>query len=221
LQQNGWNWKRMRFKGNKVWVALDENGKPFVKEGKWRIKYQLEQEYEYWVRPQGVKPLSSSKSPAENKDKIRPTTQPFSVRGATNDNNDKDTICIYTDGASSGNPGPSGIGVVIRYQGMQKEISRFIGTATNNYAELEAIRVALEQIKNKNLPVRIFTDSNYAYGVLALGWKARKNRDLIEAIKKNLRRFKDIEICKIKGHADEAGNIRADLLATSAVTNAD
>ncbi|MEA3417444.1 MAG: RNase H family protein, partial [Thermodesulfobacteriota bacterium] len=52
------------------------------------------------------------------------------------------TISIYTDGASSGNPGPSGIGILLRFKDHEKEISRNIGTATNNIAELEAIKTA-------------------------------------------------------------------------------
>ncbi|MBU4419678.1 MAG: ribonuclease HI, partial [Proteobacteria bacterium] len=41
-------------------------------------------------------------------------------------------ICIYTDGASSGNPGPSGIGILLLYGDHEKEISKYIGPATNN-----------------------------------------------------------------------------------------
>jgi ribonuclease HI len=93
-------------------------------------------------------------------------------------------ICIFSDGASSGNPGPSGIGVLLRFGKHEKEISEYIGTATNNIAELKAIEAGLLAVKNTDLPVRIFTDSNYAYGVLALGWKARANRQIVESIKK-------------------------------------
>jgi ribonuclease HI len=41
-------------------------------------------------------------------------------------------VHVYTDGASSGNPGPSGIGVLLRYGGHEKEVSTYIGIATNN-----------------------------------------------------------------------------------------
>jgi ribonuclease HI len=54
---------------------------------------------------------------------------------------------IYTDGASSGNPGPAAIGAVIRDgQGrVISRISRRIGRATNNQAEYRAIIAALEE----------------------------------------------------------------------------
>ncbi|MEJ2658376.1 MAG: ribonuclease HI, partial [Desulfobacterales bacterium] len=126
-------------------------------------------------------------------------------------------ICIYTDGASSGNPGPSGIGVFLRFGDYEKEISKYIGIATNNIAELEAIRTGLLAVKNTDLPVRVFTDSKYAYGILAQGWKARKNQDIITSIKKILLNFNDLKFIKVKGHRGVEGNERADALATSAI----
>ena len=129
----------------------------------------------------------------------------------------KDSVCIYTDGASSGNPGPSGIGIVLRFGKLEKEISKYIGIATNNIAELEAIRTGLLAIKSTKLPVRIFTDSRYAYGVLTLGWKARKNQGIINSIKNTLLKFNDLKFIKVKGHAGHEENERADFLATSAI----
>jgi ribonuclease HI len=67
--------------------------------------------------------------------------------------------------------------------------------------------------------VRIFTDSNYAYGVLVLGWKARKNQKLIMSIKNLMSAFKNIKLIKVKGHEGLEGNERADFLATSAIKN--
>lgn len=132
----------------------------------------------------------------------------------------ENTICIYTDGASSGNPGPSGIGVLLRFGKHEKEISKYIGPATNNIAELEAIKTGLSKIKKTDLSVKIFTDSRYAYGVLTLGWKAKKNQALIKSIKNLLLKFSDIKFIKVKGHAGNEGNERADFLATSAIKKA-
>jgi ribonuclease HI len=138
---------------------------------------------------------------------------------------DKETLCdntifIYTDGASSGNPGPSGIGILLRFKDHEKEISRNIGTATNNIAELEAIKTALLELKHYNYPVRVFTDSSYACGVLTLGWKARKNKELINSIKKLISKFSNLRLIKVKGHNGFAGNEKADFLATSAIRRA-
>jgi ribonuclease HI len=214
------NWKRMQFKKNKVWLATDRNQKPVVKNGKVLIKYQTGQDYEYWVNPENIKSIdsveletkkSTGSSPKKLKTKLKPKIESL-------DHTDyKDSVCIYTDGASSGNPGPSGIGILLRFGEHEKEISQYIGIATNNIAELEAIRTGLLSIKDTERPVRIFTDSRYAYGVLTLGWKAKKNQDLIKSIKDILLKFKDRKIIKIKGHAGHEGNERADFLATSAI----
>ena len=126
-------------------------------------------------------------------------------------------IKIYTDGASSGNPGPAGIGVLLIFQENTKKISRFIGHATNNIAELTAIKVALEELKRTDIPVRIFTDSSYSIGLLTLGWKPKKNQELVEEIKGLIRKFKDIGFIKVKGHAGIEENEIADKLAVSAI----
>lgn len=128
------------------------------------------------------------------------------------------SICIFTDGACSGNPGPAGIGAILYFGEQKKEISRYIGIATNNIAELEAIKTGLLAIKNRKLPVKIFTDSSYAYGVLYLGWKARKNIGLIGSIKKLISTFSRLTIFKVKGHAGLEGNEIANRLATQAVS---
>ena len=52
---------------------------------------------------------------------------------------------IYSDGASSGNPGKSGIGAVVTVGGRAYELSRFIGVTTNNVAEYTALIAALEK----------------------------------------------------------------------------
>jgi ribonuclease HI len=202
-------WKRMRFKKNKIWLAVDNTGKPLEKEGKVLIKYQLDQPHEYWVRSNNVRPVDSDPPAAEMSEKVKPVAQA----------NGQKKVWVFTDGASSGNPGPSGIGVVLRFGEHAKEISEYIGVATNNVAELKAIQKGLSALKNKNLPVRIFTDSSYAHGVLVLGWKAKANNQLVESIKKSMKKFKNLQIIKVRGHTGDKGNERADFLATSAIKN--
>lgn len=222
------NWKRMVFKKNKVWLATDKDQKPITKNGKVLIRYQLDQDYEYWVLSKNIKPIDSlkkekktekAKKSAGKSSKQKTTTKPPETDFADEKIRD-DAIYVYTDGASAGNPGPSGIGVVLRFGKHEKEISRYIGDTTNNVAELEAIRSGLMAVKNTNLPVRVFTDSRYAYGVLTQGWKAKKNQNIIESIKKILSKFNDLKIIKVRGHVGIEGNERADFLATSAIKNA-
>ena len=210
MEKDNPEWKRMRFKKNKVWLSVDSAGNALEQDGKVLIKYQLDQPHEYWVRKSNIKPLETKpvKTQQSEKDTVKAKS------------GNRKEICIFSDGASAGNPGPSGIGVVLRFGEHEKEISEYIGLATNNIAELKAIQAGLRALKNTDLPVRIFTDSNYAYGVLALGWKVRANREMVESIKKLMAKFKNLEPTKVKGHAGDEGNERADFLATSAIKQA-
>ena len=218
-------WKRMRFKKNKVWLAVDLAGEPIVQNDKVLIKYQLDQDYQYWVNPAAIRPLDSP--PADRFEKQNKTlngSAPKQVKhspetAAETAGDNKDAICIFTDGASSGNPGPSGIGIVLRYGKHQKEISEYIGMTTNNVAELKAIEKGLKAVKNPDLPVKLFTDSNYAYGILALGWKERKNKDIVASIRKIISKFTNLTFIKVKGHAGDEGNERADFLARNAINS--
>ncbi|MCJ7774107.1 MAG: ribonuclease HI [Desulfobacterales bacterium] len=223
MPENEIRWNRVAFKKNKVWMAIQKDDSPLEENGKVLIKYQRDQDYEYWVHKNSIQPLDSLDSKANNSNKIsrKETTKQHSkieqTAGLQEDRSCADTICVYTDGASSGNPGPAGIGVLLCYEKHEKEISKYIGIATNNIAELEAIRVGLLEIKNTNLPVKVFTDSSYAYGVLVQGWKAKKNIELVDQIKRILPRFKNLKLLKVKGHAGHKGNEKADFLATSAI----
>ena len=59
-------------------------------------------------------------------------------------------IVINTDGGSRGNPGPAGIGAVIREDAITlAEVSSYIGEQTNNFAEYEALIQALEVLHEK------------------------------------------------------------------------
>ena len=202
---------------------MDSKGMPISKDSKVLIKYQIKQDYEYWVNKKNVRPLDSppptSLHPKKSKHQKKKVRKGKKAAGGTpwNEAEYKDKICLFTDGASSGNPGPSGIGVLLRYGEHEKEISKYIGNATNNIAELNAIKVGLSSLKHTDIPVRLFTDSNYAYGLLGLNWKPKKNQELVGSIKKIMARFKDLQIIKVKGHSGHPGNERADYLATSAI----
>jgi len=216
----------MRFKQNKVWVAIAPGGQMKEKQGKVLIKYQLNQEYEYWVNKSSIRPIEPNDDDKKGKTRQaepRPKSvkQPSTPRESENDSlpDDAPVVRIYTDGASSGNPGPSGIGVVLSFGSHEKEISRHIGMATNNIAEIEAIRTGLSAMKATDMPVRIYTDSSYALGVLTRGWRVKKNNELINETKALMAAFKNLKIFKVKGHAGIEGNERANKLATDAVSS--
>jgi len=239
LTDHAAQWERKRFKGNKVWMAMDSQGRPLMNKNKVLIKYQMDQSYQYWVNadkigdliPEAARNVSASPSDqtAANKTKPRRTAPsknnaPSAKAGKTQkikpaqaQQPEAPIIHVYTDGASSGNPGPSGIGVLLQYGSHEREISRYIGTATNNIAELLAVKTALEAIKRTDRPVRLYTDSSYVHGLLTSGWKAHKNRQLVNEIRQLCTRFSSLELIKVKGHGGNEGNEKADHLATSAI----
>lgn len=207
----------MMSKGHKVYLCVDEQGEPVVRDNKVLIKYQINHDYEYYVPAEAVQPIDPNQL---KKKKGKPASKKARVSSETVSPTPEDgVITIYTDGASSGNPGPSGIGVYFRYGDKEKEISEYIGNATNNIAELTAIEVALKSLKKTDIPVRLYTDSKYCYGLLMLGWKAKMNKDLVDELRVLMKRFKDIKLLKVEGHAGVPGNERADLLARSAIEN--
>ena len=92
----------------------------------------------------------------------------------------KNKAIIYTDGGSRGNPGPSALGIVIEDERgkILKEYSHFLGEATNNQAEYEAVIFALQkakQLKIRELEIR--TDSELI-GRQLLGEYKIKDSDL-------------------------------------------
>lgn len=127
-------------------------------------------------------------------------------------------LIAYTDGACTGNPGPAGLGVVLIDGASRRELSKYLGRATNNIAELtaieEALLIAVDAVER---PFVIHTDSQYSIGVLSQGWKAKANQELIARIKLALKRFSLLELRYVKGHAGIPDNERADELARAAV----
>ena len=129
-------------------------------------------------------------------------------------------ISIYTDGACSGNPGPAGSGVVVVQNDIiVHEISQSLGIGTNNIAELTAIKLALEFLKDHHsTSITIYTDSTYSIGILTKNWKAKANVELVGSIRQLMKPFKRLKLTHVKGHSGHPGNERADLLAVKGST---
>lgn len=133
-----------------------------------------------------------------------------------------DTVLAFTDGACTGNPGPAGSGAVVRLpDGRVFERYAALGAGTNNIGELTAIRLALDLMKESGVDpsssVFLFTDSQYALGVLTKGWKAKANVELIASIKSALKPWKRLKIEWVAGHVGVPENERADALARKGV----
>lgn len=124
---------------------------------------------------------------------------------------------IYIDGASKGNPGPSGIGVVIcRGEDTIKNISTYIGRATNNVAEYTALIYALQEaLVLKAEVVRIKTDSQLLARQLNKVYKVRHENiiGLYNQAISLLSAFKETSIINIPREE----NCGADKLATQAI----
>lgn len=132
-------------------------------------------------------------------------------------------IKIYTDGSTApSNPGPSGAGAVILYpDGREFHLSQYLGDKlTNNIAELNAIFLSVQSLKNvdKTIPIEIYSDSQYSIGALTKN-KAIKNKELILKTKAELAKFDNITFIKVKAHATDRYNNLADELANNAVRN--
>lgn len=76
---------------------------------------------------------------------------------------------IFTDGACSGNPGPGGYGVILRYKGVNKELSDGDPSTTNNRMELSAVIAGLSALKEP-CDVTLYSDSKYIIDAIQKGW---------------------------------------------------
>jgi ribonuclease HI len=134
-------------------------------------------------------------------------------------------ITLYTDGAARGNPGPGGYGAILMYGHHRKELSQGFKHTTNNRMELWAIIAGLEEIKNKNIPVVVYSDSQYVVNSVTKGWLetwmktnfkgGKKNPDLWKKYHALAKHF-SVRMVWVKGHADNPYNNRCDELATAA-----
>ena len=214
-------WARKMYRNGKVWAEVDENGELVSSRGVTKIRYRQDDQREYSARTKDVAPVDEEALRAakarRTKQRSKAAKAKQDSRAPSADDCDAEFVLIHTDGACFGNPGPAGIGVRMEWRGQVKEISRYLGEGTNNIAELTAIEVALQSVKRRRLPVRLYTDSAYSIGVLIGGWKAKANRELIERVRALMEEFSDLELRKVRGHAGDPHNERVDQLARDAI----
>lgn len=139
------------------------------------------------------------------------------------------TIELFTDGASSGNPGPGGYGAILRAGQHYKELSAGYRKTTNNRMELMAVIKGLEALKSPSQQVIIYSDSKYVIDAIdkkwLMGWvkkgfKDKKNKDLwMRYIE--VSRVHQIKLVWVKGHAGHPENERCDQLAVAAYKQKD
>jgi ribonuclease HI len=134
------------------------------------------------------------------------------------------SLVAFTDGASKGNPGPSGAGAYL-YDNIppywDRESSAALGHGTNNLGELWGLGMALQMAKERVLShpnlynhLYIFTDSQFSLGIVTEGWRSRSHPDLAMKLKLLVRHFPiPITIAWVPAHCGIDSNERADELA--------
>ena len=137
-------------------------------------------------------------------------------------------VCLYTDGACSGNPGPGGWGALLTMGAHEKELCGAEAHTTNNRMEMMAAIQGLRALKNP-CQVDLYTDSQYLRdGITSwiVGWKKNgwktaakkpvKNEDLWRLLD-DLVQIHNVRWHWVKGHNGHPENERVDLLARSAI----
>ena len=135
-------------------------------------------------------------------------------------------VCIYTDGACSGNPGPGGWAAILTYGENERELSGGESATTNNRMELMAVISALTALK-ESCEVELWTDSQYIEKAINEGWLASWKR---RGWKRKGGELKNIELWQeldrllglhrvnfnwLKGHDGHEYNERCDALAVA------
>lgn len=148
-------------------------------------------------------------------------------------------VVAFTDGASTGNPGPGGYGVVLLYGSRRKELSGGYRCTTNNRMELRAVIAALSTLDTLDglplsTPVVLYSDSRYVVDAIVKGWAARwranqwmrnaenraENPDLWQRLL-DLLKTRKVEFRWVRGHASHPENERCDRLAVQAAHGRD
>lgn len=134
-------------------------------------------------------------------------------------------INVFCDGGCRPtNPGHAAFGTVFIWDdGTVEEFAEYLGIATNNVAEIEGFRKALDILIERNKtwePVVVNTDSQYVIGIFSKNWKAKANTQIIGEIRKKLENFPNLTFNWVKAHQGNKYNEMADSLATENILKA-
>ena len=138
---------------------------------------------------------------------------------------------IFTDGACRGTPGPGGWAAILRYRGVEKELTGYDPDTTNNRMEMMAAIGGLEALK-RPCRVRLYSDSQYLRDGITKwinGWKRRGWRTADKQPVKNVDLWQRLDAASarhvvtwewVRGHAGHPENERADALARTRIAEA-
>ena len=131
-------------------------------------------------------------------------------------------IKIYADGACRGNQNTTnigGYGVVLIYKDSIKELNNAFQDTTNNKMEILSVIEGLKSLKRFDIPVEVYSDSQYVVNTINNGWRKNANLDLWDELDRLIEKFDNVKFIKVKGHSDNNYNNRADKLANIAMDN--
>jgi ribonuclease HI len=223
-------WIPKMLRGQRVLARCSDDGKLTLEDGRVEVRYKPSDGRAYRAGERNLEAVAGAEILPD--DHCAPAGEPPPKKDAKADKSkearvaahhaaaaaSKTEVVVFADGACSGNPGPAGAGVAI-FEGEKKtrELSEYLGTGTNNIAELTAILRAAEALEADGRAIEIRTDSSYAIGVLTKGWKAKANPELVAKTKVALGKLASVKLTYVPGHSGVAGNELADALAVAAV----
>lgn len=233
-------WVRALLRGQKVFARADESGRLVADNGRVEVRYKPNDGRKYGAREDNLTVVAGDVLPeetcgpaeaVEKKDSAEKTAR-SAPSGSTSEERKAAAkaaheqapppppgqVIAYADGACTGNPGPAGLGVYIINGAQRVELSEYLGEGTNNIAELTAILRAVGEVP-EDVAMTVYTDSQYAIGVLQKGWKAKANQQLVADVKRALASRKKTKLVYVPGHSGVSGNERADQLAREAVSS--
>ena len=229
-------WRRMRLRNAEVLARCDTSGELVSNDGRVEVRYKPTDGRAYFAGASNLKPTGGApkiepdsfcgpgeavKKPSKSKKKSsqRSAASASGPSSATTapEKPEGDEVLAYADGACSGNPGPAGVGAVALWADQTRELSEYIGEATNNIAELTGVLRAVELAHELGRPLRLYTDSQYSIGVLTKGWKVKANKELVARVREALDAHPDTQLFHVRGHQGVRLNEHADELAVRAV----
>ena len=203
-------WERRRYRKNKAWLRVDSHGKPLLDErGLAPLRFKPTDERTYSVRPDDVAEIEAE----------HPEPDAQAEGGGTRDaaTEDPSTIQLHVHGVATGNPGPGGLGVVLCWQGRRREIQRYVVEATEQEAQLLALLAALGAVRKPSLPVAIHAEASYLSEVLDPEYHPRADLALVEALRRERRRFDVLRFVPVQPESGGPDSLRAVRLAIDAM----
>jgi ribonuclease HI len=219
-------WVRAILRGQKVYARADVEGALSAEGGRVEVRYKPNDGRRYQARADNLEVVDATPLPDDTCGPADVVSKPdagtvtkgsFGAPVAPPTTPPPGAVIAYADGACSGNPGPSGLGVVVIDGPTRVELSEYLGEGTNNIAELTAVLRALGEAPRERA-MTIYTDSQYTIGVVQKGWKAKANQALVAELRAALSSRPATRLAYVPGHAGVLLNERADALAREAVT---